>query len=76
MTKKLKLIASSRSRVTEVWKDLKTGDLWQSYQYKSGAEEWHQVSEIDPSLTRRYTDGEEIEVEGLDSDWVYFPAQR
>jgi uncharacterized protein YjlB len=75
MKKKLKLVASSRSRTTEVWRDLETGDLWESYQFKSGAEEWHRVSEVDPGLTRRYNDGDEIEVEGLDGDWVHFPAQ-
>ena len=50
------LIASSRSRTTEVYQNRESGKLVRVYYFKSGRVEYTPVSDIPQELTVRYTD--------------------
>lgn len=66
-----KLVGSSRSRATEVYR-LENGVLLQVSYLKSGACEVMRVPEIPRELTVRYQDGQEWEVRNEDiptADW-------
>jgi len=54
------LIASSRSRTTEVYQNRESGKLVRVYYFKSGRVEYTPVSEIPQELTVRYTDSKEF----------------
>ena len=67
------LIASSRSRVTEVYQG-EDGSLVQVEYYKSGRTALTPVPTIPESLTVRYTDGEVWETEPI-REPVVLPVQ-
>ena len=69
-----KLVASSRSRATEVYQG-EDGSLVEVYYMRSRASEARPVSSIDPSLTVRYRDGETWETDPIPAEGIRFPAQ-
>jgi len=70
-----KLVGSSRSRTTEVYKG-EDNSLVEVYYFKSGAIDAKPVPEIDGSLTVRYDDGEIWETDPIPPEGVRFPAMR
>jgi hypothetical protein len=54
------LVASSRSRVTEVYRNRESGKLIWVYYYKSGRVEYKPIAEIPEELTVRYSDSKEF----------------
>lgn len=50
------LVASSRSRVTEIYQNRESGKLIRVYYFKSGRVEYTPIGEIPDDLTVRYTD--------------------
>ncbi|MFA5037502.1 MAG: hypothetical protein WC479_10055 [Candidatus Izemoplasmatales bacterium] len=59
------LVASSKSRVTEVYRS-ENGKLYRMYHFKSGAIEVYPVAEIPPELTLRYDPP-------IDEGWEFDP---
>ena len=69
------LVASSRSRATEVYQG-EDGSLVEVFHMRSGASEARPVSDIDPSLTVRYQNGETWETDPIPAEGIRFPAWR
>ena len=70
-----KLVASSRSRVTEVYEG-EDKTLVQVYHYKSGRIEASHVTKIPQDLTVRYNNGDIWETDPIPSEGIIFPAIR
>lgn len=70
---KYKLVASSRSRVTEVYQG-EDESLVEVYYFKSGRVEVQPVPRIDPNLTVRYEDGQVWESDPIPIEGIIFPA--
>lgn len=70
---KYKLVASSKSRATEIYRGEDSSLIRCDY-FKSGTEEWTPIAQIPPELTVRYSNGETFEAEKL-TETMRFPIE-